>query len=365
MGRIRAFLEDDIPDIVALRQKTFKHSDRATSSELAAYMREMFLSAPWRDETMPSLVYEDASGRPSGFVGVFPRRMLFDGEPILVAVFTQLMVDTACRGIAGLALLRHLFRGPQDLSLADAANEAARGIAKGTGARVALLSSLSWTRPLRPWRYALAGVGANRVQRAVRLAARPLVALGDATATRMRHSTFAQIKPTTSTTAPAVPRPLPTRAIVEHWPSMTRSYRLAGNADEPTLEFVLTNAARKSSFGTLEKVLVQEASGTPVGWYIYYSKKNDVGEVVDVAAAPGKYADVLDHLFYHAWERGAIAVRGRLTPHELPLLTQKHCVLEGRGPWTVVHSRRRDILESIERGEARLSRLDGEFWMTF
>src|SRR5947207_841038 len=129
MGRIRPFLEDDIPDIVALRQKTFKHSDRATSSELAAYMREMFLSPPWRDETMPSLVYEDASGRPSGFVGVFPRQMLFDGEPILVAVFTQLMVDTACRGIAGLALLRHLFRGPQDLSLADAANEAARGIA--------------------------------------------------------------------------------------------------------------------------------------------------------------------------------------------------------------------------------------------
>jgi hypothetical protein len=40
-------------------------------------------------------------------------------------------------------------------------------------------------------------------------------------------------------------------------------------------------------------------------------------------------------------------------------------VLEGRGPWTVVHSRRREIVDSIERGEARLSRLDGEFWMTF
>ena len=54
MGRIRAFREDDIPDIVALRQKTFKNSDRATAAELASYMREMFLDG-WRDETMPSL----------------------------------------------------------------------------------------------------------------------------------------------------------------------------------------------------------------------------------------------------------------------------------------------------------------------
>jgi hypothetical protein len=358
MGRIRAFRDDDLPDIVALRQKTFKNSDRATAAELATYMREMFLAGPWRDEAMPSLVYEDASGRPRGFVGVFPRQMLFDGEPIRVAVFTQLMVDAVCHGIAGLALLRQIYCGPQDLSLADAANEPARRIASGTGAKVALLCSLLWTRPLRPWRYALAGVGATAVQRAARIAARPIVALADATATRLRRSRFAQVKPTATAAA------LPTRAIVEYSACLTRSYKLAGNADEPMLEFVLRNAERKARFGTLQRVLVQD-SGTPIGWYIYYAKKKDIGEVVDVAAAPGRYGDVLDHLFYHAWERGLIAVRGRLTPHELPLLTQKHCVLEGRGPWTVVHSRRREIVDAIERGDARLSRLDGEFWMTF
>ena len=34
---------------------------------------------------------------------------------------------------------------------------------------------------------------------------------------------------------------------------MTRSYRLVGNADEPTMEFVLHNAARKSEFGALQR----------------------------------------------------------------------------------------------------------------
>ena len=323
-------------------------------------MREMFLSGPWHDETIPSLVYEDESGRPRGFVGVFPRRMLFDGEPIRVAVFTQLMVDAGCHGLAGLALMRELFRGPQDLSLGDAANEPARRITPGIGAKIALLYSIYWTRPLRPWRYALADVGASTVQRAVRVAARPLMAIGDLTATRLRHSAFVQIKPTATATD------LPTRAMLEHWAPMTRSFRLAGKVDEPTLEFVLHNAARKSVFGALQRVLVRDASGgAPIGWYIYYAKKREIGEVVDVAAVPDKYGDVLDHLFYDAWERGLIAVRGRLTPRDLPLLTQKRCVFQSGGPWTVVHSRRREVLESIDRGDARLSRLDGEFWMTF
>jgi len=359
MGRIRALREDDIPDVVALRQKTFKNSDRASSSELAAYMREMFLAGPWRDDSIPSLVYEDASRRPKGFVGVFPRRMVFDGEPIRVAVFSQLMVDAECHGLAGLALLRELFRGPQDLSLADAANEPARRIAPGTGAKVALFYSIYWTRPLRPWRFALAGVGAATLQRAVRAAARPLIALGDAAAARLRDGTFTQVKPT------ATAADLPVCAMAEHATPMTRSFRLTGKLDEPVLEFVLHNAARKSAFGALQRVLVRDASGAVIGWYIYYAKKKDIGEVVDVAAAPDKYGDVLDHLFYHAWERGLIAVRGRLTPRELPLLTEKRCVFESGGPWTVVHSRRRDVLDAIERGEARLSRLDGEFWMTF
>lgn len=359
MGRIRALREDDVPDLVALREKTFKHSDRRTSSDLAAYMREMFLSGPWCDEEMPSLVYQSASGRPIGFVGVFPRRMVLGGEEIRVATFTQLMVDIAYRGGPGIELLRHLFRGPQDLSLADAANENARRIAKITGATVALLYSQYWTRPLRPWRHAVPLIGGSGVQRAMRLLARPFTALGDASAARVADSPFRQPKPTSGTAE------LSTSAMLKHWPCLTAGYRLSSEMDEQTLDFVLNNAAKKSALGILRRVLVKDSAGAPIGWYIYYTKKHEVGEVVDIGAAPNRYEEVLDHLFYDAWDQGLVAIRGRLTPRELPLLMQKQCVLEAGNPWTVVHSNRCDVLESIERGEARLSRLDGEFWMTF
>jgi hypothetical protein len=73
MGKVRPFVEEDIPEVVRLRQKSFRYSDRPTSDQLAQYFCDMFLKPPWRDEELPSLVYDDATGRPVGFVGVFPR----------------------------------------------------------------------------------------------------------------------------------------------------------------------------------------------------------------------------------------------------------------------------------------------------
>jgi predicted N-acetyltransferase YhbS len=359
MGKIRPLVEDDIPDIVALRRQAFRFTERPSPSDLGAYMTDMFLRGPWRDEALPSLVYEDGTGRAAGFLGVFPRRMSLEGEPIRVAVLTQLMVAESSRGVGvGQQLLRESLRGPQDLSLSDVANDAYRRAWERAGGRTALLYSLHWTRVLRPWRFLAAGLGGG-LQRIMRVLARPLLAAGDAAAARLAHSRFRQ-------TSPAAPgTELTVRAMVEHWPTIMRDYSLVGQNEEAILEYVLREAARKRDSGMLHRVLVRDAYGTVIGWYIYYLRVGDVGQVVHLAAAPGARAEVLDHLFYDAWKRGLIALRGRLAPRDLPVLSAKGCVLGRADAWTVVHSARRDVLDAIEKGDAMLSRLDGESWMTF
>jgi GNAT superfamily N-acetyltransferase len=359
MGKIRPLVEDDIPDIVALRRKAFRLTERPSSSDLGSYMMEIFLRGPWRDEALPSLVYEDGTGRAAGFLGVFPRRMLLEGEPIRVAVLTQLMVAESSQGVGvGRQLLCESLRGPQDLSLSDAANDAARRAWERAGGTTALLYSLHWTRVLRPWRFVAAGLGGG-LQRILRGLARPLLAAGDAAAARLPHSRFRQ-------TPPPVPgAELTVRVMVEHWPTVMRDYSLVGQNDESILEYVLRDTARKRDSGILQRVVVRDTSGAVIGWYIYYLRVGDVGQVVHLAAAPGTQADVLDHLFYDAWKRGLIALRGRLVPRDLLVLSTKGCVLGREGAWTVVHSARREVLDAIERGDAMLSRLDGESWMTF
>ena len=156
-GRIRALKRDDIPHLVALSQQAFRRGERVRADALAAYFERIFFHSPWVDADLPSLVYEDETGRVGGFVGVVPRRMLFRGEPIRVAVAISLMVAPRYGGRVGRRLMSQLLSGPQELSLTDDANDAARRLWESLGGECSPIYGLRWTRPLRPCRYAARG----------------------------------------------------------------------------------------------------------------------------------------------------------------------------------------------------------------
>src|SRR6266487_3188634 len=88
-GRIRTLERGDIPQLVVLSQQAFQRRERVGTDAMTAYFERIFFQNPWVDADLPSLVYEDKTGRVGGFVGVVPRRMLFRGEPIRVAVTTH------------------------------------------------------------------------------------------------------------------------------------------------------------------------------------------------------------------------------------------------------------------------------------
>lgn len=359
MVKIRPLVENDIPAVVELRRKMVPHACCPSAADLGAHVKEMFLTGPWCDEGLASLVYEDQAGRVVGFLGVMPRSMLFHGEPIRVAVLTLLMVDPTSRGGVGPKLLQACFRGPQDLSLADWANDVGRHVWEKAGGRTALLYSLYWTRPLRPWRFAAAGIGGGIVQRLMRAAVSPLLAMGDAAAVRLSDSWFRLSPP------PVAGTDLSIRGMVEHWHSMMRDHSLVAEIDERMLDYVLHELARKRELGVLQRVLVRDGTGAVIGWYVYYVNVGEIGQVVHVAALPGKYGEIFDHMFYDAWRRGVLALQGRLEPQLLVELEARRCVIRHNGPWTVVHSAKPEVLAVIDRGDAAISRLDGEFWMVF
>ena len=104
---------------------------------------------PWQHDDLPSFVYETAEGDVTGFIGVLPRDMSFDGTPIRVAVATAFMVDPSSRP-ASIALLRHLVRGPQDMTLTDGATDHTRRILERLGFRSYPSMSMGWFRVFRP-----------------------------------------------------------------------------------------------------------------------------------------------------------------------------------------------------------------------
>jgi len=342
--------------VVALRQRVFRFSERRSASVLAAYFDRIFFQHPWPDDELPSWVYEDARGRATGFLGVMPRRMVWRGQVIRVAVATQLMVEPQSRGLAGRSLVRAFLAGPQDCSLSDTANDAARRLWESLGAATSTIHSLVWLRPLRPCRDLTSRFARGLAARGALYAARPLVAAGDAVAARLPGGAARQPAGTTQPLTPAL--------MLAHL-DVLGCRALRPVYEQGALDWLLDQVAEKRQFGTLERVLVRDVAGSVAGWFLYFLNPGGATQIVQLAARPGAHTLVLQHLFHHAWSRGAAALVGRLEPALVSDLAALGCGFGRDGPWVLLHSRRPDIMPAVERGDAFLSRLDGEWWLSF
>ena len=114
-------------------------------------MQRVVVDDPWADPEIPSLVHEDADGRIVGFIAASTRRMRLDGRPVRMAVSSNLVAhpDWRSRGV-GVLLNRKLLAGPQELTVADRANDDSRALWMGLGGQELVGSSVSWWRILRP-----------------------------------------------------------------------------------------------------------------------------------------------------------------------------------------------------------------------
>jgi hypothetical protein len=118
-----------------------------------------------------------------------------------------------------------------------------------------------------------------------------------------------------------------------------------GNALRPhydarSLAWLLEQTARKTRHGRLRARAVHEGARL-IGWYLYYARAGEVGEVLQVAAHDGSFGRVLQRLLADAYRQGATAVRGRLDPRHVQELSDRHCWFrrEGHGRWCIRDTR--------------------------
>ena len=355
-GGIRAFRRTDIPAVVALRRQLFRSSEHASAAALESYLDQLFFTGPVADDQLTSLVYEDENRKLAGFLGIVPRRMLFAGKPLRVAVATQFMVSPQSRSFAARKLARALISGPQDLTLSDAANAGARSMWASVGGRTSIAYSLAWTCPLRPLRYATMRAARTLPARAFAYGAKPLVALADAAL---------KPRPRASLMRESSEEPLDVKRHLPELSETMERWTLRPRYMNESLAWVLERVAEKVRYGPLQQVVVRDSDRRLIGWFIYCLDRGGVSTVVQFGSTRPGTECVLARMLEHARSRGAVALAGRLDPSIAEELSEHGATFTREGPWLLYHSRHHGIECAIESGAAFLSRLEGEWWMGF
>lgn len=354
MAGVRPLAAGDISAVAQLFSRVYPQKRWASQGECEAYFHEMFFANPWVDPRLPSWVAMEGA-RAVGFIGVVPRPMRLRGRPVQAAVVTQLMVEQDRRhGVAAAQLLRKALAGPQDLTISDGANESSRKMWEALGGLTSMLYSLQWRRLLRPARAALLRASSPQ-GRAAALLATPVAALADAYAAHYRAL---------GRSSGLTEEPLDAGALVDGLAGVAPCVALSPRYDLASLQWLLGQARAKRRHGELQAHILRRPGGAIAGWFLYYLN-DTMSKVLQVCAHVGVERAVLDHLFQHAWRRGAAAIEGRMEPRLGRLLGERHCLFHSTSAFALIHSRDAELLGALARGDAFFSRLEGEWWMRF
>lgn len=359
-GRIRAFEARDLDPVVDLHHRVVSGSGSPAAAPSRASFERIFVDHPWSDHRLPSLVFEDDAGRIVGCLGVMPRPMFFRDREITAAISHNFIVEPGSRGtLAGMQLARAFLSGPQDLSMAEGSS-ASRRIWERAGGATSLLFGLCWTRPLQPARYALSVLGNRGLPGSLKRVLSPLCRAADALLPLVPGTPFRLSQPDVSAEV------LEGDTMAGFVTEFSGRRALRPSYDARTAHWLLHTLEQGAARNVVHRVRLRNGSGESLGWYVYVMKPSGVAEVAQLGAVEDAAGTVLDHLFWHARKHGAIAVSGQVDPVLFPAFSDKHCFFHHDGrSWILIHSRHPDVLTAIHSGDACLTRLDGEWWISF
>lgn len=356
-SHISSLLYSDVDEVAALSQIYFPGSNKVPFSSLKKTIEELY----FKDHPHPeitSLVSRTAEGNINGFLGVTTQPFLYKGgKQITVANCHHLMATEQARSqLVPLKLLKKFLSGPQDISFADGSVESTRHLWKRLGGEPSYADSLYYKVPLQPVSFAVRPFLKQLNKPFCKLV--KLFASGtDATGSLLRLPFFRRQK----TRARLVP--LTSTLLIETLAKLKNRYSIFPDYEQQKVDRLFRLLSNGKMHGTLHKVAIMDEVEGIVGWFIYYSKKGGVCEVIQAVSVSDKENLLFDSLTWHAYKQGGVELSGRLmAQHMQTSFTSKAVCLPAR-MWTLIHSSDVELKHQIQSGNAFLTRLEGDLWV--
>jgi hypothetical protein len=357
MPGVRALTRDDIPRLAEMHLQGFPGN--RSRDDVESFLTTIMFDHPWVDDRLPSLGYDNPRGKLIGCVGVMPRPMVMNDEPVKAAISNNFIVDPDGQpGLAAFALMRSLRDAGADLILGEA-NEAARKICERLGWFTVRERSSRWLRPLRPAALGVKLLEGSRLPPGAARLLRRISRMPDTLVARVPGSPLRMDVPAVEDAPLDGPRLLELITRVGHRFALRPSY------DEASLAWLFDTLGRTRRPQMLRGGIVPSEDGKIVGWYLYYSRPGGLARVLQLGAEDGHRGRVLRHLFHDAWQNENNAVTGQTDPGWTDDLVASSCFFREGGSWLIAHSPDSATRRTVSGKDAFMSRLETEAWITF
>ena len=355
-GGVRLLDRSDLPRAGELFLTKFRGREKARSQRLEAHLARFFLDHPHFDAATASLVYEEPDGRISGFLGIAPVHMRFDGRPCAGSIISTWMVEDPARDSrAAVALARaHLSRG-HGLTMADTTSRMSIGFHAFMRVQFAATHSLRWMKP-------------------VNFAASSLVSAADAVGLQAPSAAIAAARACEQAARKVARRD--GASLVEGWTlapvdvarfaagmdELTARLRLAPVWSAEDLAWLLDFAAQCATSSEIVLCEARDRAGALAGVCAYRVDLRERAEILQIALRLRAEEQVLRLIINKVRSDGLISLGGRIDPAVSRGLFAIPRVLYLHGPGVVVKTAEADAFRAICSGEGLIGGLVGDAW---
>lgn len=355
-GGVRPLAREDLAAVARMFLRNFRGRRNGRSARLEGHLAHFFLDHPHFDAATASLVHETPDGRISGFLGISPVRMRFDGENCTGSIISTWMIDDAARDSrAAVALARNHLARRNRLTMSDTASRTSIGFQSNLRMEFSSLHSLRWLKPLD-----FVASGLVSAAGAIGIAPPP-AAISAARACEQAARRLARRSGLAEAQGWRI-EPTRVEAFAEGLAQMTARLRLAPVWSPSDLAWLLDFAREREGARSVNLYEARDPAGGLAGVCACVADDRRRLEVLQIVMRPRAEETVLQLLMRRAREEGMISIGGRLDPSVGRGLFTAPRVLYRRGPGMVLKTEDAEVSRAIAGGEGLIGGLVGDAW---
>lgn len=357
LNSIQPLSGGDIDEVARLSQIYFPASHNIALETLKESIKQLYFTDDTLNSDCGSLVNRGEDGSVNGFLGVITKSFLYKKKIIKVANCHHLMTtEEARKKLIPMRMLQKFLSGPQTLSFADNSSESTHLLWKRLGGEAAIGESISYKIPLRPVSFMVRPF-LKKLRKPVKMMASIFAKGTDIVAGKIRVPMFYRRKSDVEMIS------LHPQLLLKSLDKVSSRYLLFPHYNLAKIEHLFHLLGREKRYGTLHKLAILDKNKEVIGWFIYYSLKGGICEVIQAVCHPGKETVLYDALTWHAYDQGGIELSGRLMVNQLRSPFALKAVSMPARSWTLFHCSDPELMLNIQTGKAFLTRMEGDLWL--